>query len=96
MPSSSASAPGVFTAHVGPLVLGGAPPMHLARVQAVLLLAQSVPLVVTNGVLGALAVASGPGAVVAGCGAVLAGAVGLAARSQALRAAGVAVPSGGL
>ena len=72
------------------------PAAQLARVQAVLLLAQSVPLVVTNGVLGALAVASGPGAVVAGCGAVLAGAGGLAARSHAFRADGVAVPSGGL
>lgn len=76
---------GVFTTHVGPLVLGAAPPTHLARVQAVLLLAQSVPLLGATGLLGVLVTQLGPGAVVAGCGVAVAAAAGLATRSRALR-----------
>ncbi|MEU3457258.1 hypothetical protein ABZ671_27185 [Micromonospora sp. NPDC006766] len=45
---------GLFTTHVGPLILGGAPSTHLARVQSVLVLAQSLPLVITNNALGSL------------------------------------------
>lgn len=43
---------GFFTTHIAPLVLGGTPQSHLSRVQAVLILAQSVPLLFTNNVLG--------------------------------------------
>jgi hypothetical protein len=45
---------GLFSTHVGPLILAGAPATHLARVQSVLILAQSVPLLLTNNVFGAL------------------------------------------
>jgi MFS family permease len=45
---------GLFSTHVGPLTLAGAPATHLARVQSVLILAQSVPLLLTNNVFGAL------------------------------------------
>lgn len=46
---------GLFSTHIGPLVLGKTPPSHLARVQAVVALAQSLPLLVTNFALGSLA-----------------------------------------
>ncbi|AGZ45169.1 MFS transporter [Actinoplanes friuliensis] len=46
---------GLFSAHIAPLVLGTAPSTHLARVQAVLVLTQSVPLLITNNVLGGIA-----------------------------------------
>jgi MFS family permease len=45
---------GLFSTHVGPLVLAGSPATHLARVQSVLILAQSVPLLLTNNALGVL------------------------------------------
>ena len=46
---------GIFSTHVGPLILGGAPATHLARVQSVLVLVQSVPLLLTLNVLGRFA-----------------------------------------
>ncbi|HWS31692.1 MAG TPA: MFS transporter [Actinoplanes sp.] len=46
---------GVFSTHVGPLILGGTPSTHLARVQSVLVLAQSLPLLLSNNVLGSVA-----------------------------------------
>ncbi|MFB7915476.1 MFS transporter [Streptomyces sp. NPDC056061] len=50
---------GMFACHVGPLVLAGAPDTHLARVQSLLTLVQSLALVVANNVLGWLANAAG-------------------------------------
>lgn len=61
----------LFSTHLGPLVLGQTPPDHLARVQAVVGLAQSVPLLVANAALGALAEAVGAAAVLVGCAASL-------------------------
>ncbi|WP_430786617.1 MFS transporter [Actinoplanes sp. G11-F43] len=58
---------GLFAAHIGPLILGGTPETHLARVQSVVVLAQSVPLLVTNNVLGALADRLGAGPVLCAC-----------------------------
>ncbi|MBO1419426.1 MFS transporter, partial [Streptomyces sp. FH025] len=40
---------GLFACHLGPLVLGAAPPSHLSRVQALLTLVQSAALVLSNG-----------------------------------------------
>ncbi|WP_110945994.1 MFS transporter [Streptomyces avicenniae] len=50
---------GLFATHVAPLLLGGTPESHLARVQAVVGLAQSCPLLVMNVVLGNLAAGAG-------------------------------------
>ncbi|MFE6056861.1 MFS transporter [Kitasatospora sp. NPDC056446] len=50
---------GLFACHLGPLVLTGAPSSHLARVQALLTLVQSVALVLSTGLLGLLADAAG-------------------------------------
>ena len=58
---------GLFSAHVAPLVLGAAPATHLARIQAVLVLVQSVPLLVTNNVLGGLADAGSAAMVLLAC-----------------------------
>ncbi|MFE4976471.1 MFS transporter [Kitasatospora sp. NPDC056651] len=50
---------GLFACHLGPLVLTGAPPTHLSRVQALLTLVQSVALALSNTLLGLLADAAG-------------------------------------
>ncbi|MFI9360266.1 MFS transporter [Kitasatospora sp. NPDC053057] len=50
---------GLFACHLGPLVLGGAPASHLSRVQAMLTLVQSLALVLSIGLLGLLADATG-------------------------------------
>lgn len=46
---------GLFSTHVGPLLLGSTPATHLGRVQAVVAMAQSLPLLISNFMLGALA-----------------------------------------
>jgi MFS family permease len=46
---------GLFVAHLGPLVMARAARTHLARVQSVLVFVQSVPLLVANNVLAAVA-----------------------------------------
>ncbi|MFE3501650.1 MFS transporter [Kitasatospora sp. NPDC059160] len=50
---------GLFACHLGPLVLGGAPNSHLSRVQALLTLVQSLALVLSTGLLGTAADATG-------------------------------------
>ncbi len=72
---------GLFSAHVAPLVLGAAPGTHLARVQAVLVFVQSVPLLLTNNVLGGLADAGSASVVLLLCAVVL----GLVATVTAVR-----------
>jgi hypothetical protein len=62
---------GVFTAHVGPLLLGQAPAAHLARVQAVLGIVQSVSLLAGNALLGLAADLAGAAPVLFGCAAAL-------------------------
>jgi MFS family permease len=52
---------GAFVARLAPRVLGSAPRTHLARVQALVGLAQLVPVLVTNTVLGAVAERTHPG-----------------------------------
>jgi MFS family permease len=51
---------GVFTGSLAPVLMGTAPRSHLARVQALLSLAQSGALLVFNNVLGAIAHAASP------------------------------------
>lgn len=51
---------GTFVARLAPLVLGSAPRTHLARVQALVGLAQLVPVMVTTTVLGTLAQQTSP------------------------------------
>ncbi|MFJ8789379.1 MFS transporter [Streptomyces sp. NPDC102462] len=67
---------GAFSAHIAPLVLASAPETHLSRIQAVLVLVQSLALVFMNSVLGTLAELQGAAVVVVTCGIVLVG-VGL-------------------
>lgn len=73
---------GLFACHIGPLVLTGVPDTHLARMQALLVLVQSLALVVGNNVLGALADAQGATLAAAVCagGACAAGIAGLVLR----------------
>ncbi|NDL58039.1 MFS transporter [Phytoactinopolyspora mesophila] len=58
---------GLFTTHVVPLILGNTPRTHTARIQAVVLLAQSLPLLVTNNGLGALVDLAQASTVIAMC-----------------------------
>ncbi|MCU1633805.1 MAG: transporter [Micrococcaceae bacterium] len=50
---------GLFSTHVGPLVLGSTPRTHLGRIQALVAITQSLPLLITNVSLGAVAQAVG-------------------------------------
>ncbi|MFI7011515.1 MFS transporter [Streptomyces sp. NPDC050145] len=63
---------GIFAAHIAPLVLATAPESHLSRVQAVLVLVQSLALLLMNAVLGAFAELAGAGLALTGCAALLA------------------------
>lgn len=67
---------GTFSAHIAPLVLASSPESHLSRIQAVLVLVQSVALLLMNNVLGALVDLQGATVIVVACAVVLVG-VGL-------------------
>ncbi|GAA2093475.1 hypothetical protein GCM10009759_20070 [Kitasatospora saccharophila] len=67
-----------FAVHLGPVVLGGAPATHLARVQALLTLGQSAALALANPAWGALATRAGAPVALLGC-ALLTGVAGGAA-----------------
>jgi MFS family permease len=73
---------GAFACHVGPLVLAGTPRTHLSRTQALLTLVQSLALVVTDNVLGALADTAGAEVTTVVCATVVcaAGTLGLASK----------------
>jgi MFS family permease len=62
---------GLFTTHLGPLVLGSTPRTHLGRIQALVAIAQSLPLLITNVFLGAMAQAVGAGPTLILCGVAL-------------------------
>jgi hypothetical protein len=81
------SGTGLFTSHVGPLILGQAPAGAAARVQALLVVAQSLPLLLGNAMLGALADGMGAAFVLTGSALLLAGVSGAALASPALRTA---------
>lgn len=61
---------GTFGTHLGPLVLASAPASHVARVQAVLVLVQTLPLPVTLNLLGRAADHLGPQVAILFCGVV--------------------------
>ncbi|MFZ3492090.1 MFS transporter [Streptomyces sp. 5.8] len=67
---------GTFSAHIAPLVLASSPDSHLSRIQAVLVLVQSVALLLMNNVLGALVDLQGATVTVVACAVMLVG-VGL-------------------
>ncbi|WP_043541639.1 MFS transporter [Salinispora pacifica] len=76
---------GMFVTHLGPLMLGASPDTHLARVQSLITLVQSLVLVVTLNLLGQLADAIGAFTTAVVCASVLAGAGLLALASAPLR-----------
>jgi len=61
---------GLFATHLGPLILAGADHGNLSRVQAVLLIAQSLPLLLTNNLLGWIVAAAGAAPALGLCAAV--------------------------
>ncbi|GAA3287392.1 hypothetical protein GCM10017708_04580 [Arthrobacter citreus] len=79
---------GVFSAKAAPLLLLLVPESHLGRVQSVALLAQMVPLLIANNVLGWMSDIFGPAAVIAGCGTAAALIAGLSMSRPALRGLG--------
>jgi hypothetical protein len=85
---------GVFTAHIGPLILGQTPASHLSRVQAALVLAQTLPLLGTITLLGTAADVAGTPAVLVACGIALAVAATAALTSPALTARRMGEESG--
>ncbi|MGP3737260.1 MFS transporter [Streptomyces sp. GDS52] len=68
---------GIFSSHIAPLVLAAAPESHLSRVQAVLVLVQSLALLFMNSVLGTFVDLEGATVVLVACAVMLVG-VGLA------------------
>lgn len=75
---------GLFSAHVAPLLLGRSATTHLARVQSVAGLAQSLPLLVTNNLIGGLVDAVGAPVALGGCALALALGALVVLRSTAL------------
>ncbi|GAB3275380.1 hypothetical protein GCM10027456_65950 [Kineosporia babensis] len=51
---------GLFASHIAPLIMTVTPQSHLSRIQALLTLVQSLPLLLMNNVLGNLATFTGP------------------------------------
>ena len=60
-----------FTCNLAPVLMGTAPRSHLARVQALLVLAQSAALLIFNNVLGAVAHAASPARAMITCASVI-------------------------
>ncbi len=58
---------GMFATGIAPLLLARAPETHLARMQAIVVWVQSVPLLLAHTVLGSLTDVVGAGAVLVGC-----------------------------
>lgn len=75
----------LFTSHTGPLILRGAPMTHLARVQSVLSVVQSLTLVVTTPLLGIAATALGATTTIVICAVSIGGGALLAAFSTPFR-----------
>ncbi|MFD7437083.1 MFS transporter [Streptomyces sp. NPDC059861] len=64
---------GTFSSHIAPLVLASSPDTHLSRIQAVLVLVQSLALLLMNNVLGALVDLKGATVIVVACAVLLVG-----------------------
>ena len=79
---------GTFTCNLGPVLMGTAPRSHLARIQAILGLAQSAALLVFNNVLGAVThLTSAAGAMIT-CGSIVSACALAALLVPAIRQAG--------
>ncbi|WP_425582688.1 MFS transporter [Streptomyces thermolineatus] len=78
---------GLFASHIGPLIATVAPESHLSRIQALLVLAQSLPLLVMNNALGSLADLAGTTLTVVVCATAVTGTGLLALLSRPLRTA---------
>ncbi|MEU6277488.1 MFS transporter [Streptomyces populi] len=78
---------GLFSAHIMPLVLAATPETHLSRIQAVLVLVQSLSLLLMNNVLGNLAGVGGAAVTVVVCAVVIIGIGLLGTVSKPLRSA---------
>ncbi len=76
---------GLFSTHIGPLVLGRTPETHIGRIQSIVAMAQVVPLLVTNLMLGSLAQFAGAKASLVLCSVVLFVIAAVALRSAQLR-----------
>ena len=77
----------MFTCSLGPVLMGTAPRSHLARVQALLGLAQSGALLVFDNVLGAVAHAASPSWAMITCASVISGCALAALLAPAIRTA---------
>jgi MFS family permease len=81
---------GLFTSHLAPLFVASTPRSHLTRLQSLLALAQTLPLVASMNLLGGVATAGAPVAVLTcAAGTALAGATLLSTRSVRRAAVGV-------
>lgn len=78
---------GLFSTHVGPLVLGRTPETHIGRVQAVVAMAQIVPLLLTNFGLGSFAQWAGAKSALVLCSVALSVVAATALGSKQLRGA---------
>ncbi|GAA4636954.1 hypothetical protein GCM10023196_088860 [Actinoallomurus vinaceus] len=76
---------GLFSSHIGPLIMTVTPESHLSRIQALLTLVQSLSLLVMNNVLGNVAGLAGAALAVAVCAVAVAGTGLLALASRPLR-----------
>jgi hypothetical protein len=79
---------GAFTCNLAPVLMGTAPRSHLARIQALLSLAQSGALLAFNNVLGAVAHATSPAAAMITCATAIGGCAVAALLVPAIRQAG--------
>lgn len=76
---------GLFSTHIGPLVLGRTPETHIGRIQSIVAMAQVVPLLATNLMLGSLAQFAGAKASLVLCSVVLLVIAAVALSSMQLR-----------
>lgn len=79
---------GVFSGKVAPLMLTLVPQSHLGRVQSAAVLAQMIPLLLANNLLGWISDAAGPVPTIACCGAATAGIAAFCLSRSSLRALG--------
>lgn len=86
---------GLFGTHVAPLVLGGTPAAYLSRVQAVLTLCQTVPLIVGLNAGGLLVSGAGVRGALLTMGGVVCVVGALAVISRSVRHASIGAPEGG-
>jgi MFS family permease len=80
---------GTFVCNLAPMLMGTAPRTHLARIQALLSLAQSAALLVFNNVLGAIAHITSPASAMITCASIVFSCALVAILAPAIRHAGI-------